>query len=209
MLLPIKAKVWLARTAKPPLSPKAMPVSACKPEGKSSASTGVPLARARLMAFIQLAYSPVIGRVSPRPNRASTMRSARASCWTICDAVGSWLWHCPPADAQAAWAARASGGVFSSAGRATTLTPCPCARNRRAATRPSPPLLPLPQKIQICAGVLPASSASTCCAAAAPARSIRGRPCAKKCASMWRSWAVEYSFMPGLAKPVNHQAPGR
>ncbi len=68
----MKLTVTSARTA----SPCTAPVSACRPEGMSTATTGRPDA---FTATIIAAISPLTGRARPVPKSASTITSASST----------------------------------------------------------------------------------------------------------------------------------
>ena len=124
--------------------------SALAPEGMSTASTGTGDALIKSMAA---ANSPATGGLKPVPRRASRMRSACAvalagerappglsSCSErmIRGAIGSCF-------SMAAASPLTSAGSPSS----RTSTFLPASWSLRAATKPSPPLLPFPQTTQI------------------------------------------------------------
>ncbi len=112
--------------------PVLAPVLPSRPLGTSTATTGLPAA---LMAATTSAAVPSSGRDRPAPNRASMMRSASASVAGLSGSTGS-----PQRSAMAAASPRRASRLPSRPRR----TRYPCSRRSRAATKPSPPLLPGP-----------------------------------------------------------------
>ena len=152
---PWKVAVTVARTA----SPSTSPVDASTPDGTSQATTRAGCA---FSAAIAAATGSRGSPSKPVPSRASTTTPAPASL--------------PGANASGGAPGRRSrftaASPRNSAGGATarTITGWPSSRSRRAATSPSPPLLPLPTTTQT--GPSPAAAAAAR-ARPAPARSIR------------------------------------
>src|SRR5436190_6792618 len=182
-----KVTVAAARTA----APATTPVEACTPLGTSTLMTGV---CAWLIASIAAATSPRGSPSKPVPSRASTTalqlasggpasppRNPASPRCASCAAFGAAPFDCQ--DVPSSLTGPAPGSRWrlvsaspeSSDGGATqtTLTRRPASRRRRAATNPSPPLLPLPHTIVTSPS---GASRSAARATAAPARSIRSRP---------------------------------
>ena len=146
--------VAAARTAAPATSP----VDASTPEGTSAATTGAPAA---VIASIAAAASSRGAPVLPVPRSASTIAlapSSRAASNGAGAAPGS------RRNCSAASPRRLSGGQTAS-----TSTSRPADRSSRAATSPSPPLLPFPHTIAIRP---PGAWRPTTAASPSPARSI-------------------------------------
>jgi hypothetical protein len=116
----MKVIVNAARTA----SPSTAPVSACRPDGMSTATTGRPDA---LTAAIITAASPSTARASPVPKSASTITSASST-------DGDQGSHWPPSAAKSLYARRASLVSDRGSPSATTAVRSPRARARRATT---------------------------------------------------------------------------
>ena len=153
--------------------PALAPVLPSRPLGTSTATTGLPAA---LMAATTSAAVPSSGRDRPAPNRASMTRSASASVAGLSGSTGS-----PQRSAMAAASPRRASRLPSRPRR----TWYPCSRRSRAATKPSPPLLPGPHTTAIAAPARGASAAAAS-ATARPAFSISvspGTPCAMARAS--------------------------
>ena len=146
--------VAVARTA----TPHASPVEASTPLATSAATTG-----ASITASVSIASAarPRGSPAKPVPKIASTRTAASSSSR---GSNGSWS----PSSRRRFSAAspRCSPGSAS----VSTRTWRPMPRSRRPATKPSPPLLPLPQTIAIGPR---GTSRSTVSARPAPARSMR------------------------------------
>ena len=143
--------------------PRSCPVLPSKPLGTSTASTGRPALRA-LMAANSRASEPSTSRESPAPNTASTMHAAPRNT------SGSSLATGPSHRAAISAASPVSAARSPSS---ATRTSQPPAFSSRAATKPSPPLLPGPHSTAIRApgAAMLAASAAT----ARPAFSISVR----------------------------------
>ena len=152
-----KVTVSVARTAAPITSP----VVPLMPLGRSTASTGAPLA---LIASIISCGSPFTARLRPAPNSASMIN---AGFPIACGLNGSTGYFQPRA------ADAASPCRLSRSHSRMTETSRPRAASSAAATKPSPPLLPLPATTTIG----PASARSIAASATAwPALSISAKP---------------------------------
>jgi hypothetical protein len=139
-----------ARTA----SPSTSPVEAFTPLGTSAATTVWPS-----IAAIASAAAPRTAPSKPVPRIASTTTTAPSSAPALNGSVSTRL-------------AFTAASPCSSAGSASNRqrTSRHCSRSSRAATSPSPPLLPLPHTIAIGpSGAISLTSAAN----PAPARSIR------------------------------------
>ena len=162
--------------------------------------------RRRSMAWMALAISPAGARLAPRPSRASMTRSGLRGAGSIsrCGTRPAWR--------AAASACAASEPVLGSGPARRTSTVHPSAARCRAATSPSPPLLPGPAKTTAWrpkgwiasarrATASPARSISVCggCidSAAASARRLEGASCTGQ------SWEVGStgSMAPTLSRP--------
>ena len=179
-----KASVCAARTA---CSPKRWPVSPHRPVGRSTASTG---ARPALSCCTASAMAPSGARHPPRPNSASMARSV--GCISKPVLPGLMLMLTPACWAWASACCASAGWRVASPSK-LTCTASPWACSQRAATRPSPPLLPGPAATQIRRACGATASASR--ARPRPARSIRvcwGWP-ARACASMRRLLTASHS----------------
>ena len=142
--------------------PAACPVVPSSPLGTSTARTGLP---APLMAATASAAAPSMVRERPAPNMASMMTSAPLSA-----AAGRVSISPSQRPAMAAASPRRASRLPSS----HTRTPWPCSRSIRAATKPSPPLLPGPQRTATEKRAPPSSAAAA--ATARPAASISAKP---------------------------------
>ena len=176
------------------------PVSAFKPLGTSTASSGAGVACSRASTS---AKRPSGGRVAPMPSSASMQKSCAPR-----PAGGASAKRTPASRArcQAAWA---SGGALAGSPSQVTTGFKPQACRCTAASSPSPPLLPGPQAIhtQRACGLMASASRAT----ARPARCISvcaGRAAAAAC-SMRRVVAVSYSAAArwgvtgvGMAQPL-------
>ena len=149
-----RASVWVARTA---VSPATAPVSASKPLGRSTARMGA--ARA-FNCPIAAAITAFGARLRPRPSTASITS-------TVLGGVLMSSVMVTPANCAACKAARASAGCEPANRAIRTCRPARC--KTRAATSPSPPLLPGPQTTQT---VPSPDTANASLATASPARSI-------------------------------------
>ena len=96
--------------------PSGSPLSASRPLGTSSASTGLPLA---FTASIASANSPAAGREVPVPSIASTTRSAAESAFASC--AGCWPDSRQKRSAAAAPSPRDTGGPTT---QTATVQPC-------------------------------------------------------------------------------------
>ena len=174
-----KVTVTSARTAAPATSP----FEAFTPLGTSTATTGQ---AARLSCAIAPATGSRGSPSNPVPKSASTATSAPS--------------RAPAASGRGAGPGRrsrlAAASPRNSSGGAVSMTSTsrPCSRSRRAATRPSPPLLPFPHTT----ATVPAGARSaTARATPAPARSIsssEGTPCSSIAqASIARIWSASKS----------------
>ncbi len=138
------------------------------PDGMSTATTGLP---PRVIAAIPSAYSPFTGGLNPVPRMASTSRSqfprlrddSACNSVTVCTMIGR----------TGSRSNIVAASPFSSDGAASssTSTTRPARCNRRAATKPSPPLLPLPHTMAMRSALLKFSKMN--CATAVPAFSIK------------------------------------
>ena len=147
--------VAAARTA----APSTAPVEASTPLGTSAATTSAPVA---LIASIAPATGSRGAPEKPVPSSASTTAAAPSRAPAV-----------KGAGAGPGRRARFSAGSpLSSAGSpvSSTSTSRPPVRSTRAATRPSPPLLPLPHTTAIRP---PGARCATTSARPAPARSMR------------------------------------
>ena len=124
------ASVCVARTA----TAGTAPLSLCRPDGTSTASTGRPLSLSR---FAAAASAPSSARLTPRPSSASTVRSA-------CTRAGISGNTGTPASCACCQAWRASSGLRAGSPTITSRASLPQPRSSAAATKPSPPLLPGP-----------------------------------------------------------------
>ena len=158
--------------------PSGMPVSASRPEGRSSARIGLP---ARFMASTTVARAPSTGRVRPVPRSPSTSQSASASRESSSAGRGSSRVAIKPGRLID------SGALENDPlGLRITAKLCPCVRTRRSepenprrpdAARPRPhPRRCFPARtgseFEDGPGTPPASSASQA-AAPRPAFSIK------------------------------------
>ncbi|CCD92896.1 exported hypothetical protein [Bradyrhizobium sp. ORS 375] len=149
--------VSVARTAMPITAP----VVPLMPLGRSTASTGAPLA---LIAAITSWGSPLTGRLRPAPNSASMIKAGLPIACGVNGSTGNFQ----PLAAEAASPCSASRSHIK-----MTETSRPCAASSAAATKPSPPLLPGPHTTRIG----PSSTRSMAAAATAwPALSISEKP---------------------------------
>ena len=159
-----KETVSSARTA----SPSTTPVAPFTPEGMSTATTGTP-ASFRL-AIADAHSSSGIPR-KPVPKIASTATSARASSRRR-PCSSNVRTRMPGTSSRrrafVAAGSRSSSGSSSS----TTVVRTPHRPSCRAATRPSPPLLPFPQTTTARRPYEPPASSRAARATARPARSI-------------------------------------
>ena len=133
---------------------------------------------------------------TPVPSRASTITAARSRPWpktATSRATGRWTLAMPASAAmrsQLRAAAAVRGRMSAATTATTTCPPAPFRASRRAATKPSPPLLPGPHRMTI--GPDPqrsvsAASARTAAATAVPAcsmsrSSVTPRACARRSA---------------------------
>ncbi len=117
-------------------TPRTAPVRPSIPLGRSIDTTIAPAAPAALIASTIAAADPSSGRARPAPNRASTITSA------LCRRVGSAGSTTPRNRAAAAFA---SPVRMAGSPRRPSRTMNPRSDSTRAATKPSPPLLPGPQ----------------------------------------------------------------
>ena len=152
-----KVTVSVARTAVPMMA-AVVPLT---PLGRSTASTGAPLA---LIASIIAKGSPVTSRLKPAPNNASMIS---AGLPIACGLNGSTGYFQPlAADAASPCSASRSHIRMMETSR-------PCAVSSAAATKPSPPLLPGPATTRIG----PSSTRPLAASATAwPALSISAKP---------------------------------
>ena len=139
-------------------APWICPVVPSSPLGTSTARIGLPDA---LMVLATSAATPSSGRDSPAPNKASTIRSAPGPSPAVSGSTGP-LHRCAITAASPLSAPRSP--------RSATRTSNPRSASSRAATKPSPPLLPGPHSTAILepAGTIFAVSSAT----ARPAFSI-------------------------------------
>ena len=160
------ALVWIALAAIKGVASgeSRQPVSASSPLGTSTFRRSAGL---RAMCANQSAMRPSGGRAAPMPSRAS-MHTSCSPSWS---AAGGWSRSCTPAFSARASAARASAGARSASPSQVTWGVRPQRCRCRAASRPSPPLLPGPQAIQIVRACGASATASR--ATARPARCIR------------------------------------
>jgi hypothetical protein len=147
--------VATARTAGPATSP----VEASTPLGTSAATTG---AEAPFSASMALAAGPRGAPVAPVPSSASTSTPACSSRAASNGAGGR------PGSRRSCSAASPRSSAGSNVASTSTSRPAP--RSRRAATRPSPPLLPFPHTITTRPN---GERAATTRASPSPARSMR------------------------------------
>ena len=129
------ATVRSAQTAEPSTAP----VRPSTPEGMSAATTG---ARAALSASIASSQTPSGSPRKPVPKSASTATSARASDRSSRDASHSRA--ASPCSASRARFVPAAWEPVAAASTMTMSTRMPSRARCRAATNPSPPLLPFP-----------------------------------------------------------------
>ena len=134
-----KVTVTRASTA----TPSARPLSASRPEGRSTANRG---AAAPFTARTTSARKPSRGRSRPVPKSASTTRSAppRASFSGSSGEPAGSSETSPPTPRHASRFARASREVLPASPQSHTVGSAPRTRRWRAMTSPSPPLLPVP-----------------------------------------------------------------
>ena len=155
------------RSARKTTSPSTAPLSPESPLGTSTATTG--RARARTASAARRA-APSSGRVRPAPNRASItsgVPSSREPTWSASSARPS------TAPFQRAACAAASPCKPSREPMRASRTAAPASDKTRAATKPSPPLLPGPQSTRTGRPGQPSRAAA---ATAAPAFSMRATP---------------------------------
>ena len=171
--------------------PVAAPVVPSSPLGTSTARTGQPEA---FIASTAAAAAPSSGRVSPAPNRASTMSCAPSSCRArerrdrACVSAAPWRRHRP---------SEPRGRRAGQGGRRS-----PASRRWRAATKPSPPLLPGPQRTAMRAPAGAISAASSATARPAFSMSVRlGTPAATARRSARAISAVVKQLEPGHRSP--------
>ncbi len=150
-----KVAVALARTASPTTSPD----DASTPLGTSALTTGCACA---LSAVIASATTPRGSPLKPVPRTASTWPACPSSA-PAANGVGA-------SPGRRSRLARASGLDARRSPVASTDTARPSSRSMRAATRPSPPLLPFPQTTAIGPSGMTVSARR---ARPAPARSMR------------------------------------
>ena len=129
-----KLRVWVARTQ----GPSAAPVSASSPLGRSAETTGIP---AVFICAIHSAQMPCAASRRPVPSSASMQRSHVA---------GGPAWMRRPNAVAFSRARSASFAYGLSPSGMLIKTSLPQVCRWQAASRPSPPLLPLPQATQIC-----------------------------------------------------------
>ncbi len=150
-------------------APSTSPVEPLTPLGTSQATTtGLPASPSPPPAAFMASIAPAAGSrgspAKPVPRIASTIAPAPSS------ACGENRCGRSPGSRFRLWAAspRSSSGSES----VSTRTSRPCSRSRRAATRPSPPLFPLPQTT---ATAPDGERSATSAARPPPARSMRSR----------------------------------
>src|SRR5215468_9283668 len=169
---PAKVGVIVARTAGPGTTPSSEP----RPDGTSRAMTGSPSRpAARLSCSMIWAVTPRAAPVVPVPRRASTTRSASAKARA--NRLGPL--SSPTSSTAPRQRARAcAASPFTSPRRPArrTRTRAPLARRCRAATNPSPPLLPRPQSTSTRLPRTGAHSRAMMAAAPLPAFSMRRGP---------------------------------
>ena len=142
-------------------APITAPVVPLIPLGRSTASTGAPLA---LIASIISSGSPLTGRLSPAPNSASMIS---AGLPIACGLNGSTGYFQPRA------ASAASPCRLSRSHSRMIETSRPRAASSAAATKPSPPLLPRPATTMIGpSSTRPIAASATAC----PALIISAKP---------------------------------
>ncbi len=167
--------------------PRGAPVSPSRPDGTSTASTGTP---EPLTRATRAAAAPSSGRERPAPNRASITSENPAGSAPAASETGP---------VHSAAAAAASPRSAARSPRSATSTAIPASARRRAATNPSPPLLPGPHRTRI--GPLPVIARARA-ATAAPARRMRSRPgmpAAIAAASARRISSVVSNSVPAIA----------
>ncbi len=120
--------------------------SASAPEGMSTAITGALPAFSKAMAS---AYSPLTGGLNPVPRIASRYKSAAKASWTRLSFKSPLERTTIGGSGSFTNMAAASPCRSSRSASRMTCTVFPASCNLRAATNPSPPLLPLPQKTRI------------------------------------------------------------
>jgi len=157
----MKEIVASARTA----APSTAPVSACSPEGRSSASTGARCALAARMASAQM---PLTSRSRPVPKMPSTSKSM------LSGSLPSKARQSPESAAYFRALLRASPERRSRSPSWSTVTLRPAWSARRATTKPSPPLFPVPTSTRIRLAL--GQRCSSSCQAASPARSMSSPP---------------------------------
>ena len=155
-----KATVTVASTATPATSP----VEASTPDGMSAATTG---ASPALIASIASAAGDRGAPPKPVPKIASTTAPEPASSSPTSPGETS-----RPGVSSRSRFAFASGDRSAAGQSRSGSTSKPVSARRRAATRPSPPLLPLPHTTRIGPS---AATSRTAAATAEPAASIRRR----------------------------------
>ena len=140
-------KVTTAFARKAPSTEKARE-SASQPEGRSTATIGVWSAFTRSRSA---AATPRSGGLNPVPTMASRNRSAESSR-SFTEGESKAVLSGAKTGARAISSKAVFASPFRSAGypSSRTLTAQPTAARLRAATKPSPPLLPLPQRTAMC-----------------------------------------------------------
>ena len=184
-------------TAADGAAPRMAPLSPSTPLGMSTATQS---RRRSLMPSTRARATPSSGRASPAPISASTTLAAPSRM------VGSSGAGVSP---QRSAARRASPRSASRGARQPSRTTTPASRRIRAATNPSPPLLPGPHST---ATGPPASRRRTTAATAAPALSIRSMPALPRAiasASARPISATDSSARPGAAISTPSAAPER
>ncbi len=139
------------------------PVERSRPDGPSTATTG---AASRISRSMLPAAAPRGAPLAPVPSSAST-----ATPQPPHSSSGSTT--CTPCIVARILFSRQSGD--GSPGNATAVTLTPSDASARAATKPSPPLLPVPQATTTPSGRRPPNSLATAAATARPADSMRTR----------------------------------
>ena len=136
----VKVTVRSARTEGPAISGE----SESSPDGTSTEAT---YARARLIQSTTAAKSGPSGLLSPVPKSASMIVSARSR--PARSAGEAALWTSRPSAEMISQFVRASPRRPAGSANNSTTGRAPRSERWRAATRPSPPLLPLPQNTWI------------------------------------------------------------
>ena len=146
--------VAVARMAEP----SGTPVSELSPDGTSTARMGVFETSA---AWMSSAASPRAGPRNPVPKRASIIKEAEASD-ALSPLVSSGALTSTPA-ARASRSVRCASPVYSDSGpMRSAVTGIPLPARYLAATRPSPPLFPMPVRTTTGPPRTRSSSRATC-----------------------------------------------